>query len=153
MPLDIGDILDRLTSHALASGHFETVNEFKVDEPGGAGSGITLGIWSDDIVPVKSSGLASVSVRINFKVRIFASTESPPESYLERAMVDATSALWSAYALDFELGGEARHIDLLGAEGQPLSANAHYMNLSGVIHRVVDITVPVIVNDVFDLAA
>lgn len=153
MALDIGDILDQLVSHAQASGHFETVNEFKVDEPSGAGSGITCGIWVDDITPLRSSGLASTSVRLLFKVRLFSSTESTPESYLERAMVDAVSALLDAYSGDFELGGEVRAIDLLGMAGQPLAANAHYMNLSGVIHRVMDITLPVLVNDVWTQTA
>lgn len=153
MALDIGSVLDKLVSHALASGHFESVNEFKVDEP--SGSGIVIGIWGDDITPLKSSGLASTSVRITFKVRLFSSTEAAPESYLERAMVDATSALLTAYSGDFELGGDvgARNIDLLGSEGQPLSANAHYMNLSGVIFRVMDITLPVLINDVWDQTA
>jgi hypothetical protein len=152
MALDIGDILDRLVSHAQTLGYFETVNEFKVDEIGGSG-GFTLGIWGDDITPIRSSGLASTSVRVLFKVRIFATTEAAPESYLERGMVDATSALLEAYSGDFELGGEARNVDLLGAHGVPLSANAHYMNLSGTIFRVMDITVPVLVNDVWTQTA
>jgi hypothetical protein len=151
MALDIGGVLDNLVSHAMQTGLFETVNEFKVDEPGPGG--ITLGIWSDDITPLKSSGLAATSVRITFKVRLFSSTEAAPESYLERAMVDAASALLTAYSGDFDLGGEARNIDLLGSAGEPLSANAHYMNLSGVIYRVMDITVPVLLNDVWDQTA
>lgn len=151
MALDIGTILDRLVSHALSLGYFDSVNEFKVDEPTGAGN-LTCGIWGDDITPI-SSGQASTSVRILFKVRIFSSTEAAPESYLERAMVDATSALMNAYSGNFELGGNARNIDLLGSEGAPLSANAHYMNLSAVIFRVMDITLPVLLNDVWDQTA
>ena len=152
MALDIVGIQDQLVSHALATGYFDSVNETKIDEPTGGGN-ITVGIWADDITPLRSSGLASVSVRIVFKVRIFTSTEAAPESYVERVMIEAATALWSAYAGDFELGGEARAIDLLGMAGQPLACNAHYMNLSGVIHRVMDLTVPVLVNDVFDLTA
>jgi hypothetical protein len=151
MALDIGSILDTLISHAMATGHFESVNEFKVDEP--SGTGITAGIWNDDTTPIKSSGLGAVSVRIRFKLRMFSSTEAAPESYLDRAMVDAASTLLNAYAGDFELGGDVRAIDVLGMEGEPLSANAHFMNLSGVIFRVQDITIPVLVNDVWTLTA
>lgn len=151
MALDIGTILDKLVSHALASGYFESVNEFKVDEP--SGTGITCGVWSDDITPIRSSGLASTSARITFKLRMFSSTEAAPESYLERGMVDAASALLTAYSGDFELGGNVRGVDLLGMEGQPLSANAHYMNLSGIIYRVMDIAIPVLVNDAWPQSA
>jgi hypothetical protein len=151
MALDIGTILDKLVSHAMASGHFETVNEFKVDEP--AAAGITCGIWADDIRPIRSSGLAATSARVTFKVRLFSNTEAAPESYLDRAMVDATSALLTAYSGDFELGGNVRAVDLLGMEGVPLSADAHFMNLSGIIYRVMDIAVPLLVNDAWDQSA
>ena len=149
MALDIRSIQDKLVSHALATGHFDSVNETKIDEPAGAGA-VTCGIWADDIAPIRSSGQASTSVRIVFKVRIFASTESAPESYLDPAMIDATSTLMNAYSGDFELSGDARAIDLLGMAGVTLSANAHYMNLSGIIFRVMDITVPVLLNDVWE---
>jgi hypothetical protein len=151
MALDIRTILDKLISHAMASGHFETVNDFKVDEP--AGMGITCGIWADDIRPIRSGGLTSTSVRITFKVRLFSNTEAAPESYLDPAVVDATSALLNAYSGDFELGGNVRAVDLLGMEGVPLSADAHFMNLSGIIYRVMDIAVPILVNDVWAQSA
>lgn len=152
MALDVVGIMDQLISHALATGYFDSVNETKIDEPTGGGN-ITCGIWADDIVPIRSSGLASVSVRVLFKVRIFSSTEASPESYVERVMIQAATALWAAYAGDFDLGGEARAVDLLGMHGVTLACNAHYMNLSGTIYRVMDLTVPVLVNDVFDQSA
>lgn len=153
MAIDIGSILDGLVSHAQTSGYFDSVNETKVDEPQGASAGITLGIWADDFGPIRSSGLNSTSLRIVFKARLFSSTEAAPESYLDRAMVDAAGALFAAYSGDFELGGEARAVDLLGMHGIPLSCNAHYMNLSGIIFRVYDITIPILVNDAFDQSA
>jgi hypothetical protein len=153
MALDIGSILDLLLSHAAATGWFDSVNDTKIDEPLGASQGMTIGIWNDDIQPVHSSGLSSTSVRITFKARLFSSTEAAPEGYLERAMVDAASALMNAYSGDFDLGGEARAVDLLGMHGVSLSCNAHYMNLSGIVFRVFDITIPVIVNDVWTQTA
>ena len=152
MALDILSLQDRLTSHALSTGYFDSVNETKIDEPTGSGN-ITCGIWADDIVPIRSSGLASTSIRITFKIRLFSSTEASPESYVERVMVEAASALFSAYSGDFELGGDARVVDLLGQHGTSLACNAHYMNLSGIVYRVMDLTVPVLVNDVFDQTA
>jgi hypothetical protein len=92
-------------------------------------------------------------VRLTFKVRLFANTEAAPESDLEPAMADATSALLNAYSGDFELGGNVRAVDLLGMEGVPLNADAHFMNLSGIIYRVMDIAVPVLLNDVWTQSA
>jgi len=55
--------------------------------------------------------------------------------------------LMTSYAADFELGGNARNIDLLGQTGVQLSAQAGYVEIDNRLFRVMDITIPVIVND------
>ena len=68
-------------------------------------------------------------------------------------LVKALNALFAAYAGDFELGGDARMVDLRGAEGAQLSAKAGYLNQDQKLYRVFTITLPVIINDAWDEVA
>jgi hypothetical protein len=43
-------------------------------------------------------------------------------------------------------------VDLLGSAGAPLSAQAGYLNQDGRLFRVMTLTLPIIVNDVWDQA-
>jgi hypothetical protein len=152
MALDIDALLDVVVSHALASGYFDQVNQH---EPKNApGHGLTAAVWVDDIRSVLgSSGLNSTSALIVFHVRLYTSMLQEPQDAIDPNMVKALNALFNAYAGDFELGGEARMVDLRAAEGQPLSAKAGYLNQDQTLYRVFTISLPVIVNDAWDEAA
>lgn len=152
MALDIDSLLDRIVSHALASGYFDLVNQH---EPKNApGSGLTAAVWVDDIRPaLGSSGLASSSAVIVFNIRLYTSMLQEPQDAIDPEMVKALNALYAAYAGDFELGGDARMVDLRGAEGTTLQAKAGYLNQDNKLYRVFTITLPVIVNDAWDEAA
>lgn len=149
MALDIDSILDRITSHAMASGCFELVNGH---EPTNAPSnGLTAAVWVDQVQPaLNSSGLSSSSAVLLFYVRLYTSLRQQPQDAIDPAMVKALDALFTAYAGDFELGGDARMVDLRGVEGHPLSARAGYLNQDQGQYRVFTITLPVIVNDAWD---
>jgi hypothetical protein len=56
-----------------------------------------------------------------------------------------------AFSGDFALGfaDGIRQIDLLGASGQSLSSQSGYVEIDKKMYRVVDITIPVIINDMF----
>lgn len=148
MALDIDGILNAVVSHAGASGYFERVNQH---EPKNApGLGLTAAVWVDTIRTVPSSGLASSSALLVFNVRLFTSMLQEPQDAIDPNLVRALSALYAAYSGDFTLGSLVRHVDLLGAEGAPLSAKAGYLNQDNRLYRLFTITLPVIVNDVWD---
>ncbi len=151
MSLDLQPLLDALVSHAAASGHFQRVNQH---EPKSApGNGLTAAIWFQTIGPaIGGSGLASTSPRVELRVRIYQNALMQPQDAIDPMVTAATSALMTAYSGDFSLGGLVRQVDLLGAYGTALSAQAGYLDVDGKKYRVVDVTVPLIVNDVFDQA-
>jgi hypothetical protein len=140
--------LDGIVSHALSLGLFERVN---AHEPENApGHGLTAAVWVQDIMPVPArSGLNSTSVRLAFTLRIYTSMLREPPDAIDPEVVAATDALMAAYTGDFELGGEVANIDLLGAHGVPLRAQAGYLPIDGKLFRIMDITVPVVLNDVW----
>jgi hypothetical protein len=152
MALDIRTILDAVESHALASGFFSAVNGH---EPKSAPqSGITCAVWVEQIGPARGgSGLASTSVRLALNVRLYTPMVSEPEDAIDPDMMTALDALMAAYSGDFELDGLVRQVDLLGAYGDPLSARAGYLTTSGAEYRVLTITLPLVVNDLWSQAA
>jgi hypothetical protein len=146
--MNVTAILDGLVSHALTLGLFERVNQH---EPKSApGNGLTAAVWADEIGPdPESSGLASTSGVVTFLVRLYTSMLSEPQDAIDPQLLSAVDALMTAYSGDFDLSGSARCVDLLGQSGATLSAKAGYLNQDSKIYRVMTITVPVIVNDVW----
>lgn len=150
MSLPIGNILDTVVSHAMACGHFEYVNGH---EPKNApGNGLTCAVWVDGIQPVRSSGLSSTTGRLTLNVRLYSPMQAEPQDAIDPALVTALDVLLTAYSGDFQLGGDARHIDLLGAHGTALTALAGYLTQDGSVYRVYTVTLPVIVNDLWEQA-
>ncbi|MFD5509109.1 hypothetical protein ACFWIB_15210 [Streptomyces sp. NPDC127051] len=148
MTLNATGILDAAVSHAMASGHFEHVNGH---EPQNAPSlGLTAAVWVDSVQPVRASGLDSTTVRLTLNVRLYTSTQSDPPDAIDPALMTAVDDLCAAYVGDFTLGGLVRNVDILGAHGQPLLVRAGYVQQSGAIYRVMTITLPVIVNDLWE---
>jgi len=146
MALNIEGLLDAVVSHAMASGHFERVNQH---EPENApGDGLTCAVWANRITPLRSSGLVTVTALVAFNVRIFSHMFDPPDA-IDPTVIAAVDALCGAYSGDFTLGGLLRHVDLLGAHGQPLDVRAGYLQQDGTRYRVMDIALPCIVNDLW----
>lgn len=148
MALNAGAILDAVVSHALASGQFERVNQH---EPKNApGNGLTAAVWVETIAPVRSSGLAATSAVVTLNVRLYVSMLAEPQDAIDPNIVAAVDALMTAYSGDFELGGLVQAVDLLGMAGVPMSARAGYLDQDGKLFRVMTITLPLIVNDVWE---
>lgn len=147
--MDTSAILDPLVSHALGTGLFERVN---LREPKSApGNGLTAAIWGDRIGPVPAgSGLTQTSGRVVFNLRLYQSMLAEPQDLIDPTMLSAVDALMGAYSGDFSLGENVRNIDLLGAHGVALEAQAGYLNQDGRLFRVYTMTVPVIINDMWE---
>lgn len=148
MALDIRTILDAVESHALASGYFAQVNGHEPKSP--PTSGITAAVWVEQIGPARgASGLDSTSVRLALFVRLYSSLVQQPVDAIDPDLMTALDALMAAYSGDFTLGGLVRDVDLLGAHGDPLSARAGYLAEGGAEYRVMTITLPLIVSDLW----
>jgi hypothetical protein len=151
MAIDIQSILDNVASHALATGHFEAVLGYSSKQS--STNGITAAIYVEDIRAIRTSGLSTTTVRLELEMQIYSSTYQEPYNDIDANLVKATDALFTALIGDFDLGGEARNIDVFGAHGQPLRVRSGLMNLSGKEFRVFQIIIPIIVDDCFDQAA
>jgi len=149
--VNITGLLDALASHAQATGLIEVTT---THEPKNApGQGITAALWVQRIAPVPAgSGLAETTGVVTFTLRFYSNMLQEPLDAIDPAIVQAVDAMMTAYTGDFTLGGSIRNIDLLGATGEALSARAGYLNVGGKYFRIMDVTIPCIVNDLWSQA-
>lgn len=144
--MSLQTLINDLVSHAQATGLFEQVGSSQpVSIPE---TGITCAIWFKNADPVKElSGLGTTTVDVVFNVRLYSSLMQQPYDGIDPAIMDATSTLCANYSGSFTLGGDVMNVDLLGAWGPPMAADAKYMTQDNVTYRVVTITLPLIMAD------
>lgn len=153
MPLDILTIRDALVSHAMTLGVFDTVNAHQPDAI--PGQGLHCAFEFDRMSPARSSGLSSTSMTVVFTASAYASLTQEPADDIDALVVGAADVLLAAYVGDFTLGGLVRMVDVRGSEqggggsGAGLVARGGYARVADQDVRVVVITVPLIVNDIY----
>lgn len=157
MAVGINDLIDALTSHASRLGCFDIVQGHEPKSmPGGSGdaTGLTYAVFLAEIGPARNaSGLVSTTARVVLNGRIYKAFRSEPEDLIDPALADACDRLFEAYTGDFDLGSHARNIDVLGGQGNALSARAGYQSVDGATFRIIDIIVPIVVNDAWNQEA
>jgi hypothetical protein len=68
-------------------------------------------------------------------------------------MLAAVDDLCGAYCGDFTLGGLVKDVDIFGMYGQSLDVRAGYLQQDGALYRVLTISLPVVVNDLWNEVA
>jgi hypothetical protein len=149
--LDTRNILGNLASLAMATGHFDAVLGYVSKQS--ATNGITAAIYIEDMRAIRTSGLASTSVRMELEMQVYSSTYQEPYDDIDTNLALAVDAMFTALIGDFDLGSEARNVDIFGAWGQPLRVRSGMMNLDGKEFRVFQILIPIVIDDVWDQVA
>jgi hypothetical protein len=146
--IDFVALFDALISHAASSGYFDRV---ATHEPKNApGKGLTAAIIAGPFGPARgASGLSLTTCLFVTKLRIFIHLNRQPADSIDADLMTAAAGLMAAYSNDFELDGLIRDVDLLAAFGTPLSAIPGYLEQDGTKFRIADITIPLVINDVF----
>ena len=149
MGLNSRAMFNALTSLAAATGQFDFVTGH---EPKGAPSatGLTCAVWLGDIRPIQSSGQASVSMRVEFQCRIFTSMLQEPQDGIDPRIMDAVDSFLAAIIGNFDLDlSDGRYVDVLGSDGDSLRAIPGYLEQDRKLFRIMEVFVPVLVNDVY----
>lgn len=148
MSLNAGAHLNSLVSHAMTLGLFERVN---AHEPKNApGNGLTCAVWVDTVRPdPQGSGLAATSALVVYKLRIYTSMHSEPQDAIDPEVLNAVDVLWTSLIGSLTLEGSVRCIDVRGMAGVRMEAQAGYVKQADTEMRVMTITLPLLVNDVW----
>lgn len=143
-------LFDKVQSHAMTLGLFDVVNTHEPPSP--PGHGLNASIWVDYMGPFPAgSGLDATSGIVTLMCRTYSPAFQAPLDEIDPNLLGATTALLSAYSGDFDLGGSARNIDLLGETGRRLESQAGYVKVGTVMYRCMDIRIPVIINDMWNM--
>lgn len=147
-------IHNAMVSVVQESGYFKQVNDHEPTSPV-AGLDMFAACWAQLLRPIAArSGLNTVSGLLVYNVRLYSSQMSEQQDYIDPQMIRATAKLMSGYCGGFTLGGRITAVDLLGLSGDiPLSAIAGYLQLATFKYRVMTLTVPMVVDDLFTQAA
>ena len=146
--LEIRPLIDKLRSHALSLGVFDSCGSH---EPKSVpGTGITAALWVQRIRPSIHSGLANTAASVEFTLRAYSNFIAEPQDEIDPRLVDAIDGLIAAYTADFTLGGAVMAIDLMGIEGTALEATAGYVTINQTILRVIDLTIPILLDSAWD---
>lgn len=138
-------------SRVLATGLFETVGGDLTHMPG---QGLRAAVWLDYGEPIReASGLASVTIRMDLFIRMYGPVHSQPLDEIDPTMLRALDALGKAYVGGFTLDGLVRNVDIFGAHGRRMSWKAGYLDVQEGTCRVLTLTLPLVVNDVWDEVA
>jgi hypothetical protein len=140
---DAVSLFSQLTSHAKDLGVFARVNSHEPASTPGLRVSCSITLASIEADPA-ASGLAAVSGKITFAVRLWSSMNQKPLDSIDPEVLGAVSLLLGEYAGHFTLGGTVRDVDLLA-----LRAVTAYLQQEGTEFRVVEITLPIIVNDLW----
>ena len=111
-------------------------------------AGVACSVMLGPVKPVTSSGLAAVSGQVTLMVHVWAFAQKRPLDELDPQVLAATCALMGAFAGDFTLNGTVREVDLFG-----MSAEPGYVNFQDKEFRTMQISLPVVINDMFQEVA
>lgn len=150
--MEIRAFTDALVSHALTTGRFAQVNQYELKSA--PPDGLTGALFVRTLRPDTSrSGLNSTSVWLTFTLRIYLRMLTEPQDEIDPRILEAVDELLALYSGDFTLDGMIREVDLLGQSGTGLSVESGYLDIDRKMHRIVDITIPLGINDAWAQAA
>lgn len=147
MDFDFQDLISAITSHALALGVFDSVNGHQPTSV--PNTGMTCAVWAQEIdADPENSGLATTSTAVELNVRLYMALNPQAPDAIDPAMMNATSELLAAYNGDFTLEGLVRNVEVLQAK-----ARAGYMDQADQTLRVMTISLPIGINDLWEQVA
>lgn len=94
------------------------------------------------------SGLASVSGSITLIIRVWSHAMQRPLDKVDPEVLATMASLMGALAGEFTLGGTVRNVDLFS-----LVATPAWAEFQGAQYRVMEMPVPIVINDMFEEVA
>lgn len=146
-------VLARVLDVVSTTGKFKTVMSY---EPLSAPTeDLSASVFiANEFNPInETSGLAAADARLVIMVRIMRKAETPGNGDVDLDVLDAADAVMDALCGGITLGSTVRNIDVLGSSGQGLTITPGYATIDKTIFRLMDITVPVEINNVWTYGA
>ena len=155
MAFNIKNTLGAIESHISSTGYVSNVQVGEPVSPPDANDKIFGAIFMNSANVVELSlgttiELHSVTVRLHRRAA-FGQGDNAGE--VEEEMALALSQISSNLIGEFDLGGTLRAIDIAGQYGSALTATWGYVTIAQTMFRIVDLVLPLIVDDSATTAA
>lgn len=146
--LSLRDIQEQLVSHSERLGWFDHVAIGDIES---APAGGLVCAWTiDGFVPDPStSGLNTTSVIVIATARIYRNQTAHPNEGVPVAVLEAVDDFIESLHTDLKLDRDDSTVDLFGFGQNRMGANAGLLEFNGTIYRFVDVTIPILVKDVW----
>ena len=153
-PEFVKSVLDKLRSIGQETGIFAGVDGHEPKSAPVLGQGgIHLALFSGIVTPSgEQSGLNSASIRWQIEGRVYRNAMSEPADDIDPETLGAASTYLTALMGQFTLGGLIRCVDIYGMAGDPLKATPGYIEQDKVVYRAIELEIPLLLNDVYNLA-
>lgn len=137
-----------IVSLLLKTGLFKSVNTVEPKAP--PADGVTAAIYFANLKPVGAvSGLDSGSALLELTCRIYTNLLQTPADATDPKVIQVTSAVIKLFFGDLDLDGTVRNVDVFGEQSGGLTARAGHVDVGGTLFRCVDISVPLLINDMY----
>lgn len=145
MPFDITNTLDWIASHCQKTGYFSKVQVGEYTSSPGDGPSVAIVMRSSRVVRLFGNGGTDEQHIIGITI-LKKALVSPTES-LEKTFAKLVAQFASDLLSDADLGATIMSIDAGGIHGQTLAVEWGYEEIGNIMHRVAEITLPLIVHD------
>ena len=150
MVFAIKDTLKVIESKIAASGQ---VRQTQVGEPKSPPSTLpAAAIFMDSVRIYKMTVDGGTGEVHAVNIRIYADMLAEPQEWNEYGLAEVAENLINKLLTDADLNSKIMTIDAAGMAGQGLEMRWGYLDVSGKMHRIVDIGLPLLVNDSITIA-
>ena len=145
MVFAIKDTLKVIESKIATSGQVKTT---QVGEPKSPPSNLpAAAIYMDSVRLYRLTVDGGTGEVHTVNVRVYADMLQEPQEWNEYGLAEVAENLINQLFIDADLAGKIMAIDVAGMAGQGVEMRWGYLDVSGKMHRIVDITLPLLVND------
>jgi len=151
----VNAVFDHILAYAEQSGRFDSVNAHEPKNAPPDPTGCSFACWIQEIDPMgQMSGLHSASGVVVINARVYTGFRQQPFDGIDPKVTSASMEMLARFGGSFNFGGAAgtRNVDIFGSSGFKLSCAAGFLELDRVVYRVMTVTIPVIINDMFFLS-
>jgi len=153
MAFDISQTLHAVETYTQKLGLFETVQIGEPKSPPGQGFHAAIFMTSVNIGMIYAGGDTRENHLVMLRIyRDMLAEKSDPQLNLESEMAVVLSKLMESLLGDTDLESTVMSIDAAGMDGPGMTASFGYTEVGGSMYRIVDITIPLIVNGSATLA-
>ena len=150
MAFNIKSTIEAISSFLQAGGYIEKEGVGEPKSP--PAEELSASVFMDSVGVVELTLGTTIEIH-TVNIRLYMKMLQEPTEQVEYKLAEVVSDIGSDLLGDYDLGATIRNVDAGGSKGSAMRAQWGYLDLGGTMFRVVDLFVPLLVDDSASLAA